>query len=463
MNEMLRSLPQVSALLESEPAGHLVERYSREEVLGVLRDELQRTRDGLLRDARGTLPDFTSDDFFADLGAKIEARRRSSLRPVINATGIIVHTNLGRARIAPEALAAIQDIGGSYSNLELDLATGERGSRHDHVEALIGELTGAEAALVVNNCAAAVLLCLTALARDREVIASRGELIEIGGAFRLPDVIAQTGARLREVGTTNRTHLRDYEQAITPDTALLLKSHTSNFRIIGFTAAPSRRNLAELARRFGLPLMEDLGSGVLVDLAAHGLPDEPVVGNVLREGVDVVTFSGDKLLGGPQAGIIAGRRDIISKLKKHPLLRALRIDKLSLAALEATLRLYRPPHDPVARVPVLAAMTEGVGTVLDRARALARELAHSPRLDIEIVENIAYAGGGSLPQDGIASYAASLSADGLSTESLAERLRAGTPSVIGRISQDRLLLDMRTVRDSDVAPIADAVARALSG
>ena len=463
MNELLRSLPQTSALLESEHARRLVEQYSREEVLGVVREELQAIRDRLLRGSLAAPPDFASPDFFAGLAATIDTRRRPSLRPVINATGIIVHTNLGRARLAPEALAAIQDIGGSYSNLELDLDTGERGSRHDHVETLIRELTGAEAALVVNNCAAAVLLCLTALARNREVIASRGELIEIGGAFRLPDVIAQTGARLREVGTTNRTHLRDYEQAITPDTALLLKSHTSNFRIVGFTAAPGRRQLAELAKRHGLPLMEDLGSGVLIDLAAHGLPDEPVVGDVLRDGVDLVTFSGDKLLGGPQAGIITGRRDIISQLKKHPLLRALRVDKLSLAALEATLRLYLPPYDPIASVPVLTAITEDIGDVLSRVHALARKLAGVPRLKIEITENIAYAGGGSLPQDGIASYAASLSADGLSTESFAERLRSGTPSVVGRINQNRLLLDLRTVCESELGPIADAVRRALPG
>ncbi len=463
MNELLRSLPQTSVLLESEHARHLVERYSRGEVLGVLREELQRIRDGLLQGSLAAPPDFTGLDFFAGLEGAIEMRRRPSLRPVINATGIIVHTNLGRARLAPEALAAIQDIGGSYSNLELDLETGERGSRHDHVEALIRELTGAEAALVVNNCAAAVLLCLTVLARDREVIASRGELIEIGGAFRLPDVIAQSGARLREVGTTNRTHPRDYEQAITAETALLLKSHTSNFRIVGFTAAPSRRQLAELAKRHGLPLMEDLGSGVLVDLAPYGLPDEPVVGDVLRDGVDLVTFSGDKLLGGPQAGIIAGRRDIISQLKKHPMLRALRVDKLSLAALEATLRLYLPPNDPIASVPVLAAITDSIAAVIARAQALARELVHLPRLDIEITENIAYAGGGSLPQEGIASYAVSLSAQGLSTETLAERLRSGSPSVTGRINQDRLLLDMRTVCESELTAIASAVQRALSG
>ena len=463
MNELLRSLPQTSALLESEHARHLVERYSREEVLGIIREELQRIRDGLLRGAPAALPDFTGHEFFAGLGATIESRRRSSLRPVINATGIIVHTNLGRARLAPEALAAIQESGGSYSNLELDLETGERGSRHDHVEALIRELTGSEAALVVNNCAAAVLLCITALARNREVIASRGELIEIGGAFRLPDVIAQTGARLREVGTTNRTHLRDYEQAITADTALLLKSHTSNFRIVGFTTAPSRRQLADLANRHGVPLMEDLGSGVLVNLAPHGLPDEPVVGDVLGDGVDLVTFSGDKLLGGPQAGIIAGRRDIISELKKHPLLRALRVDKLSLAALEATLRLYLPPNDPTGRVPVLVSITESIGDVLARARSLAGELAGTPHLDIEISENMAYAGGGSLPQEGIASYAVSLSANGISTEFLAKRLRSGDPSVVGRISQDRLLLDMRTVHEGEVASIAIAVERALAG
>ena len=355
MNDVFRQLPQINTLLETEPARALVGRFSHEEVADALRVQLQGLRDALKSGQPEGQPAAGSPAFFEAVAAVIEAQRQPRLRAVINATGIIIHTNLGRATLAPQALQAIHDAGASYSNLELDLETGARGSRQDHVQALICQLTGAEAALVVNNCAAAVMLGLGALAKGRDVIASRGELIEIGGAFRLPDVIAESGARLREVGATNKTRLADYLRAITPDTAILLKSHTSNFRIIGFTAAPARGDLAALAKAHGLIFMEDLGSGVLVDLTAQGLPDEPVVRQVLRDGVDLVTFSGDKLLGGPQAGIIAGRKDLIDRLKANPLARAVRIDKLSLAALEATLRLYMPPHDPMVSVPVLAA------------------------------------------------------------------------------------------------------------
>ena len=462
MNELLKQLPQISTLLEAEQVKTLAERYSRAEVVGALRGRVQAARDALRAGAATTLPQFLSADVLEGVASDIEARRRASLRPVINATGVIIHTNLGRAPLAPEALQAIQDAAADYCNLEFDLETASRGSRHDHVERLICTLTGAEAAMVVNNCAAAVLTCLSSLAGDREVVASRGELIEIGGAFRLPEVIAQSGARLREVGATNRTTLSDYDLAINPQTAVLLKSHTSNFRIIGFTAAPSRRDLADLARARGLILMEDLGSGVLIDLAPYGLMDEPVVARVLHDGVDLVTFSGDKLLGGPQAGVIAGRRDLVDRVRNHPLARAVRIDKLSLAALEATLRLYLPPHDPTRSVPVLRMLAEGVGDVRERAERLARTLGEETRLQIEVAETTAYVGGGSLPQQGLASHAVALSATTLTPDQLAHRLRTANPAVVGRISDARLLLDMRTVRDADLADIAAAIRRALA-
>ena len=460
---MLRRLPQTSVLLESELGRRLAERYGREAVVDALRAALRKAREALLNGTAAAPPDFHGAEFFEGLSADIEARRRPSLRPVINATGIIIHTNLGRAPLAPEALRAVQEAGEVYSNLELDLPTGARGSRHAHVEALICQLTGAEGAIVVNNCAAAVVVCLTALARDREVIASRGELIEIGGGFRMSDVIAQSGARLREVGATNKTRPKDYETAIGPDTAVLLKSHTSNFRIVGFTAAPTRCELAALAQARGLIVMEDLGSGVLIDLTPYGLLDEPVVGQVLRDGVDLVTFSGDKLLGGPQAGVIAGRRALIDRVKSHPLARAMRIDKLSLAALEATLRLYLPPNDPVARIPVLAMLAEGIDAIVARARALAVDLAGDPGLDVDVVETTAFVGGGSLPRQGLPSVAVALGPRAITTQALADRLRAGYPSVIGRISDERLLLDMRTVRDDAGPQIRDAVGRALAG
>jgi L-seryl-tRNA(Ser) seleniumtransferase len=461
LNELLRQLPQNSALLDSEPGQRLVKLFGRKDVVNALRDELQRAREGLQRGTLTVLPAFTSEPFFERVSRSIEAKRRASLRPVINATGVIIHTGLGRAPLAPEAQAAVQVVAETYSNLELDLATGERGSRYEHVETLICELTGAEAAIVVNNGAAAVLVCLMALAQGRDVIGSRGELIEIGGAFRLPDVIVQSGARLKEVGTTNRTHLADYERAIGLETALLLKSHPSNFRIVGFTAAPSRRELADLAHGRGLPLMEDVGSGVLIDLARYGLPDEPTVSSILASGVDIVTFSGDKLLGGPQAGVIAGRRRLVDPLKRHPLLRALRIDKLSLAALEATLRLYQPPSDPMRRIPVLAAIAEGIDAIAARAETLAHRLSQYPGLDVAVAPATAYVGGGSLPQQGLASFAVALRAGGIATETFANRLRVGVPTVVGRKHDDRVFLDMRTVSDADLDPIGEAVRHAL--
>jgi L-seryl-tRNA(Ser) seleniumtransferase len=463
LNELLRRLPQTSVLLDSKPGQRLVSLFGHKDVADALRLELQQAREGLRTGTLSSPPDFMAAAFFERLWVSLQAKRNVSLRPVINATGVIIHTNLGRAPLALQAQAAVQAAAESYSNLELDLATGERGSRYEHVEGLIRALTGAEAALVVNNGAAAVLVCLTALARDREVVASRGELIEIGGSFRLPDVIAQSGARLKEVGATNRTHLADYERAIGPDTAVLLKSHASNYRIVGFTTAPARRDLADLAHARGLPLMEDLGSGVLIDLAPFGLADEPVVSAVLASGVDLVTFSGDKLLGGPQAGVIAGRRDLIAGLKTHPLLRAMRIDKLSLAALEATLRLYLPPNDPIAAIPVLAAVAEPAGAVAARAKALARLLSRHPGLEAAVEPTTAFVGGGALPQQGLPSHAVALRCERIGAETLAERLRAGATSVVGRKHDGRVFLDMRTVREAELPAIGEAVAQALAG
>ena len=435
----------------------LVATYSHDEVRRALRETLDQLR----RDIRGggvvDLPDYAGEPFAHSLADRIKAARKPSLRPVINATGIIIHTNLGRARLAPEALQAMDQIAARPSNLELNLKTGKRGSRYDHAEALICQLTGAEAALIVNNCAAAVVLALMGTAAGRKVIASRGELIEIGGSFRLPDVIAQSGAELKEVGATNKTRLSDYADAVDGDTAVLLKSHTSNFRIVGFTSAPSRNDLAQLAAERDLILMEDLGSGVLIDLAPFGLRDEPVVADILKAGVDLVMFSGDKLLGGPQAGIIAGRADIIAGLRKHPLLRALRIDKLSLAALEATLRLYLPPHDPLARVPVLRALSQPLAEVEARAQRLAGSLVAVKGVDVEVMASAAYVGGGSLPQQDLDSCSVVVASAALSAETLADRLRAGVVPIVGRLHQGKLWLDMRTVMDDELPDIVAAL------
>lgn len=457
MNSQLRHLPQIELLLQQPYVASLLATYSHEEVRRALRETLDQLR----RDIRGggvvDLPDFASEHFAHSLADRIKAARQPNLRPVINATGIIIHTNLGRARLAPEALQAMDQIGARPSNLELNLKTGKRGSRYDHAEALICQLTGAEAALIVNNCAAAVVLALMGTAAGRKVIASRGELIEIGGSFRLPDVIAQSGAELKEVGATNKTRLSDYADAVDEDTAVLLKSHTSNFRIVGFTSAPSRNDLAQLAAERDLILMEDLGSGVLIDLAPFGLRDEPVVADILKAGVDLVMFSGDKLLGGPQAGIIAGRADIIAGLRKHPLLRALRIDKLSLAALEATLRLYLPPHDPLARVPVLRALSQPLAEVEARAQRLAGSLAAVKGVDVEVMASAAYVGGGSLPQQDLDSFSVVVASAALSAETLADRLRGGVVPIVGRIHQGKLWLDMRTVTDDELPDIVAAL------
>ena len=462
VNSQLRQLPQIETLLQMPAIAALEGEFGRGEIADALRSQLGDLRRAILEGHAQDLPDFGADDFTGSLRTQLEAARRPNLRRVINATGIIIHTNLGRARLAPEAVLAMQEIATHPSNLEYNIATGKRGSRYAHAEELICELTGAEAALIVNNCAAAVVLSLMGTAMGRKVIASRGELIEIGGSFRLPDVIAQSGAILKEVGATNKTRIGDYAQAIDDDTAVLLKSHTSNFKIVGFTAAPSRQELAKLARERNVILMEDLGSGVLIDLAPFGLTDEPVVADILAAGVDLVMFSGDKLLGGPQAGIIAGRADLIAELRSHPLLRAVRIDKLSLAALEATLRLYRAPSDPLKRVPVLQMLSEPLPEIKARAERLASMLHEADVPDVTVAASAAYVGGGSLPEQDLDSFSVSVMLEGLSADSLAEKLRHAIVPVVGRIHQDRVHLDMRTVTEDELPLIVAAITGAHS-
>ncbi|MEH6647620.1 L-seryl-tRNA(Sec) selenium transferase [Sulfitobacter sp.] len=456
MHHTLRRLPQIQSLVTLPSMALLVEQYSHEEVVASLRSVIEQLRSDLLAEHPVDIPDFKSPSFAISIALDVERIRKPSLRPVINATGVIIHTNLGRAPLAHQAVVALQAASTGSSNLEFDLETGKRGSRHTHVEDLICRLTGAEAAVVVNNCAAAVMLGLMVTATGHSVVASRGELIEIGGAYRLPDVIVQSGATLREVGTTNKTRLSDYEHAIDDTTAVLLKSHTSNFQIIGFTSAPERSDLAELAKQHGVILMEDLGSGVLIDLSPYGMGDEPVVSDILKAGVDVVMFSGDKLLGGPQAGIIAGKREIIAKLKSHPLMRAVRVDKLSLAALEATLRLYLPPYNPVAEIPVLRMLAETVTAVEQRAKHLANDLGKLGPMEISVESSIARVGAGALPERDLESYTVSVKSDVHSPNALGALLRQNTPPIIGRIERDHLLLDMRTVADQDLPAIVSA-------
>jgi L-seryl-tRNA(Ser) seleniumtransferase len=363
--------------------------------------------------------------------------------------------------MSPLALERLAVVGAAYSNLELDLARKERGSRYSHVEALLQRLTGAEEALVVNNNAAAVLLALETLAHGREVIVSRGELIEIGGEFRIPDIMLRSGAVLREVGATNRTHLRDYADAITPETALLLKVHTSNYRVVGFTAEVSSRELVELGRERGIPVMEDLGSGSLIDLRPWGLPYEPTVQETVASGVDLVSFSGDKLLGGPQAGIVVGRRAAISRLKRNPWNRALRIDKFTIAALEATLHAYED-GSALQTVPTLAMLTEPLAAVRGRARRVLRRLSPDvrERLGASLAVDLARVGGGALPTVELPTVAVAVGTSPAAAMRLDEALRVGEPPVIGRITHDRLFLDCRTVLSAQVSDLARALTAA---
>ncbi|MEX0280287.1 MAG: L-seryl-tRNA(Sec) selenium transferase [Arenibacterium sp.] len=453
MNKNLQHLPQIDALLRSAPMAALSTQYSHGEVVDALRGALGGLRRALLAGHLGELPDFLGADFASEIETQITSARAPIQKPVINATGILVHTNLGRAPLADEAIATMQAVAASPSNLEYDLESGKRGNRMAPVEDLLRELTGAEAAFVVNNCAAAVMLALVATAMGRKVVASRGELIEIGGSFRLPDIIQQSGANLREVGTTNKTRASDYADAIEDDTAVLLKSHTSNYQIIGFTSAPARTELAGIARQHDVILIEDLGSGVLCDLSPYGLGAEPVVRDVLAEGVDLVMFSGDKLLGGPQAGILAGRADVIQAIRRHPLARAVRLDKLSLAALEATLRLYRAPYDPFQHIPVLRMLATSPETVLKRAKELEARISANNALTVRVIETEAEIGGGALPGQKLASAAVALGMAGVSAEKLARRLRAASRPIISRIQGEEVLLDLRAVDEGELESI----------
>ncbi len=403
-----------------------------------------------VREARATLAErrargeeATAAALAPELRRRVRAALEPSLREVINATGVVLHTNLGRAPLAASALAGIQAVAAGYSNLELDLATGGRGSRQDHVAALICELTGAEAALAVNNGAAALVLALAALAGGREIVVSRGQLVEIGDGFRIPEIVQSAGSRLREVGTTNRTGAADYRRALGAETGAVLCVHPSNYRVLGFTGEVGARELAQIAHDASLPLIYDIGSGALIE--EQVLAGEPLARDALRDGCDLVCFSGDKLLGGPQAGILAGSADAIAACRRHPLARALRIDKLSLAALEATLRLYRDPARARAELPVLRAVLEPADAVRARATALAERIGGS------VVETVARVGGGALPLAELPSFGVRLDGD---AEELAARLRDGDPAVLARVADGALVLDCRTLGDADAARIA---------
>lgn len=451
----LRKLPSVDRLLQSEAVAALAARWGHDLTVGATREALDATRTEVLEGA-----DCPSvHDLADDVARRLAARLRPTLLPAVNATGVIVHTNLGRAPLSAEARAAMDAVAVGYSNLEYDLEAGRRGSRYVHAEEILCRLTGAEAALVVNNNAAALLLMLMTFARGREVIISRGQLVEIGGGFRIPDVMRQSGAILVEVGTTNRTYTRDYDAAITAASAALMRVHRSNFRLVGFVHEPTLTEMVDLAKARELLLFDDLGSGTLLDTGAYGLVHEPTIQESVEAGVSLVSCSGDKLLGGPQAGLILGRSELIAELKRFPLTRALRVDKTTLAGLQATLRHYLL-GEAADKVPVWRMISQDEETLRKRAQAWIRKLG-GLGVEAQIVPGRSAVGGGSLPGETLPTYLVALATP--SPDTLAARLRAGEPPVITRIEDDRLVLDPRTVLAKQEAKlhvlVADAVGR----
>jgi len=464
--EMLRNLPKIDEVILLLEKSGIYDLASREIVLETCRNVVQKLRDAIIEAKEKDLPKLSQDT--ASVAGVVEqiiqGFYRYSLVKVVNATGVILHTNLGRAPLCPEALQRIMEIGKGYSNLEFDLAAGQRGQRYDHVSSLICALTGAEDALIVNNNAAAVLLVLNTLSEGKESIVSRGELIEIGGEFRIPEIMKKSGSILREVGTTNRTRLDDYEKAICAATGLIMKVHTSNFRIVGFTEEAEIIPLVALGKKHAIPVMDDLGSGCLIDLDKYGLQHEPTVRDVLSAGVDVVTFSGDKLLGGPQAGIITGKKELLAKIKKNPLNRALRIDKFTLAALEATLMQYLKPASVNSKLRSLQALTEPVAAVKKRASELMDKLlqANLGPLEFKLHEDFAAAGGGSLPTEKIPSVLVGIKNKKIPASRMEEKLRKIEVPIIVRVDKDEILLDLRTVAEDEFGFIVDGLRQCLA-
>lgn len=452
--QLLRALPKVDVLCQSQELTALRQEYGDKAVVDAVRQVLATLRQQILEGAVQNLP--STEVLYRQIRECVIQNDLPSLRTVINGTGIILHTNLGRACLSEKAAQAAADAARRYSNLEYDIAKGQRGTRYVHIEDLLCRLTGAESALVVNNNAAAVLLVLSALTQGGQVVVSRGELVEIGGSFRVPDIMEACGAQLKEVGTTNKTHLSDYQKAITPETKALMKVHTSNYRIVGFTETPSLSALVELGHKNGLPVIEDLGSGCLTNLEQFGIHDEPSIQDSLKAGVDVVSFSGDKLLGGPQAGIILGKKKYIDILKKHPLTRAMRVDKMTLAALEATLRSYE--SGCLEEIPVLDMLSASVEVLQQKAEVLASLLAESG-ITAAIVPVEGRVGGGSAPNQSLPSFAVALTGD---VNTLEEKLRLGLHPIIGRIHNDQYLLDVRTLWEEDFPVIVAAIKEALA-
>lgn len=467
LSPLLRELPAVDRLLQEPALAGLLEQIPRRLVLAAAQETLQRYRRRIAdhhseSGSESAAPDLSPAVLAREAAENALRRARPGLRPVINATGVVLHTNLGRAPLAAAAAEAAAAVMEQYCNLEIDLEAGVRGSRQAHLEGLLCDLTGAEAAVVVNNNAAAVFLTLNSCAAGKKVIVSRGQLVEIGGSFRLPEVMAASGVRLVEVGTTNKTYRYDYEKAITEDTAALMKVHTSNYHLIGFTASVDAAELVSLARARNILAIEDLGSGLLCDLTRYGLPPEPRVQDSIAAGMDLVTFSGDKLLGGPQAGIIVGRKELVQKIRTNQLARALRVDKVTVAALEATLRLYLDEKKAVQVIPALRALTIPLTRLRERAEALAAQLKERfGEEGVKLWEGCSRVGGGALPAAELPTVLLSLPASSQGSSGLARRLRCGDPAVLVRLQQERLLLDLRTVDPAQDGLLLQAILAAM--
>ncbi|MBN1254365.1 MAG: L-seryl-tRNA(Sec) selenium transferase [Deltaproteobacteria bacterium] len=464
-SQLLRKIPKVDELLMAAEIKELLDVHPPEVVREGIRNGLQRLRQAILGAEKTediTEESFSLSNLLPLFKEEIAKQVNPNLRRAINATGVVIHTNLGRSPLSERALREIEEAAKGYSNLEYDLIKGARGSRYVHVEEILLRLSKAEGGLVVNNNAGAVLLALNTLAVGREVIVSRGELVEIGGAFRIPDVMAKSGGTLREVGTTNKVHLKDYEEAISDKTGLLLKVHTSNYRVVGFTSEISLEELVQLGEKHNLPVMNDLGSGCLIDLSSYGMEKEPTVQEAIKTGVGVVTFSGDKLLGGPQAGIILGKKDLIDMIKANPLNRALRIDKLTLAALESTLIAYLSEAEAIKEIPTLRMLTIPLDELQKRAKRLQQLLAkETDGAAIEAIKTTSQVGGGALPLHDLPTWAVAVKPTTASLEALEAALRNQAPPIIARITDDRICLDLRTILADEFTLIVHGMAQAL--
>jgi L-seryl-tRNA(Ser) seleniumtransferase len=458
--DLFQRIPSVDRLLNSPVVVDLLLHYPRSLVLKAVHQVLEEIRNAIRSDdSSGDSSGLGLEVIALRAGERAALLNQPNLKPVVNATGIVVHTNLGRSILAERVLGRFRPVAGGYSNLEYDLQNGERGSRYSHVEGILKEITGAEAGTVVNNNAAAVLVSLDTLARGREVVVSRGQLVEIGGSFRIPEVMKRSGARMVEVGTTNKTHLRDYEEVIGPDTALLLKVHKSNYHLIGFTEDVDTVELVTLAHRLNIAVMEDLGSGCFVDFSKYGLVKEPTVQDVLAQGVDLVTFSGDKLLGGPQAGIILGRKPLVEAIRKNQLSRALRIDKLTLLALEETLRIYRDEPRALAEIPTLQMILAPYEQLRSKARRLRRMIGKldSGNFRLHLEDATSKVGGGALPLLVIPTCVLALVPGRFSANTIEQRLRSDDPPIIARVEKDQVLLDVRTIQEAELRTVANAI------